>query len=208
MSAAKNDARSGKAREPDRSDSGLESTRVLLDRIRSGDEHARDELVSRFLPGLRRWARGRLPHHARGIMETDDIVQIAMLRALDRAADFQAGREGAFLSYLHQILINLIRDEIRRANRHPEEPLDADLAATRQEMLERTIGRGALDAYDRALEALSDDQRQAVILRIEFGFTHPEIARALGRSTANAVRMQIARALVRLTEEMHAYRPA
>ncbi|MDM7917191.1 MAG: RNA polymerase sigma factor [Candidatus Eisenbacteria bacterium] len=186
----------------------LETTRVLLDRIRSGDDEARNRLIARFLPGLRRWAHGRLPAHSRGLMDTDDVVQTALLRALNRVGEFEAGREGAFLSYLHQILINVIRDEIRRAQRHPIDSLDTDLPASREQVLERTIGHGALEAYDRALASLSDEQRQAVILRIEFGFSHPEIAQALGRSSANAVRMQIARAIVRLTEAMHAYRPA
>lgn len=186
----------------------LESTRVLLDRIQSGDDDARDRLVARFLPGLRRWARGRLPDQARGLMDTEDLVQVALLRALARVDSFQAGREGAFLAYLHQILLNVLRDEIRRAKRQPNEPLEEDLAITREQFLERTIGRGALQAYEHALETLTDEQRQAVILRIEFGFTHPEIAQALGRASANAVRMQVARAIVRLTGEMDAWRPA
>jgi len=186
----------------------LETTRGLLEKIRGGEDEARNRLIRRFLPGLRRWAHGRLPAHARGTMETDDLVQVALLRALARVDEFQAGREGAFLSYLHQILLNVVRDEIRRAQRRPSEELDTGLLITREQILERSIGRGALEAYESALETLGEEQRQAVILRIEFGFSYPEIAEALGRPTANAVRMQIARALVRLAEAMHAWRPA
>jgi RNA polymerase sigma-70 factor (ECF subfamily) len=39
-------------------------------------------------------------------------------------------------------------------------------------------------------------------MRIEFGFTFPEIAEALGRPSANAARMTVSRALVRLAEVM------
>jgi RNA polymerase sigma-70 factor (ECF subfamily) len=185
----------------------FESTRALLDRVRSGEEEARNQLIARFLPGLKRWARGRLPGRAREMVDTDDLVQISLIRALARVDEFEAGRAGAFLSYLHRILLNCMRDEIRRVERRPaRESLDDDVASPPEYVLERTVGRSALETYEKALEALTEDQRQAVILRIEFGFTYEEIARALGRPSANAVRMQIARSLVRLTEAMDDYR--
>ncbi len=37
-------------------------------------------------------------------------------------------------------------------------------------------------------------------MRIEFGYTYPEIAEALGRPSANAARMAVSRALLRLGE--------
>jgi hypothetical protein len=41
-----------------------------------------------------------------------------------------------------------------------------------------------------------------VILRIEMGFTHQQVAEALGRPTADSARMFVARALIRLAEVM------
>lgn len=178
----------------------------MLGRIRGGDEDARDALIRRFLPALQRWAHGRLPEQARGLSDTGDLVQLALLRALQRVDGFEAGRVGAFLSYLHQILLNLIRDEIRRVRSRPSEELPEDLALTRESVLQRTVGYGAVEAYERALEDLNDEQRQAIVLRIEFGFTYQEIADALGRSSAGGVRQQIARAMARLAKAMHAYR--
>jgi hypothetical protein len=49
---------------------------------------------------------------------------------------------------------------------------------------------------------LTEEQQEAVILRIEFGLSYEEIARVLGRPSGNSVRMQVGRALVRLAEEM------
>jgi DNA-directed RNA polymerase specialized sigma24 family protein len=43
---------------------------------------------------------------------------------------------------------------------------------------------------------------EAVTLRIETGFRYNEIATALGKPSANAVRMTVTRALVRLPKEM------
>ena len=49
---------------------------------------------------------------------------------------------------------------------------------------------------------LGERDREAVILRVEFGYSHEEIAEAIGSPSANAARMTVARALVRLAEEM------
>lgn len=186
----------------------LESTRTLILQVRRGDEAARDRLFARFLPGLKRWAHGRLPAKARGLVDTDDLVQVSVMRALARVEEFDPRGQGAFLGYLHQILLNCIREEIRRAGRRPtgEESSDT-LPEDRPSLLERTIGNDALTAYEQALRRLPGEQQQAVILRIEFGFSHQEIAQALGRPSANAVRMQIARGLVRLAELMDDHKP-
>ena len=92
----------------------LESTADLVHAYRDGDEAARERLVSRCLPLLQRWARGRLPRHGRSLAETDDIVQVSLIRALNNLDRFDAARPGALLSYLRTILMNAVREEIRR----------------------------------------------------------------------------------------------
>ena len=97
-------------------DRPLESTKTLILRVRNGDAAARERLVARFLPALQRWAHGRLPAKARGMVETDDVVQVSLMRALSRVEEFDPRRQGAFLAYLHRILLNSIREEIRRGS--------------------------------------------------------------------------------------------
>jgi hypothetical protein len=58
----------------------MESTRELIERVRSGDPKAREHLFSRFLPPLRRWAHGRIPDHVRSLLDTDDLVQNSLFR--------------------------------------------------------------------------------------------------------------------------------
>lgn len=53
-----------------------------------------------------------------------------------------------------------------------------------------------------ALARLEDDDRELVIGRVELGLSYPEIAVSTGRASANAARMAVVRALVRLTEAM------
>jgi DNA-directed RNA polymerase specialized sigma24 family protein len=92
----------------------LESTTSLLQQVAAGDDQARERLCQHFLPILSRWAHGRLPDYARDLSETQDLVQAALIRALDHVEDFESLREGAFLAYLRKILLNNIRMEIRR----------------------------------------------------------------------------------------------
>jgi RNA polymerase sigma-70 factor (ECF subfamily) len=181
----------------------LESTARLLAHVREGVPAARERLVERYLPLLMRWAHGRLPARARGIVETGDLVHITLLRALDKVKEFEPRREGAFLSYLRSILMNQIRDEIRRAARRPEqEEVPEDLPAADPSPLEEAIGRDTLARYEAALSRLSEEQREAVILWVEMDFTHEQLAEALERPSANAARMFLTRALARLAEVM------
>ncbi len=192
---------------PDAPAPALDSTAFLLAEARGGSEPAREKLVARFLPLLRRWAHGRLPSHARGLADTDDLVQVSLVRALSHLDEFELRREGAFLAYLRRILLNSLRDEIRRSRRRPGEPIDElELATDAPSLLERQIGREAMEAYEAALARLTPAQQEAVVMRLEFGYSYPQIADAMGRTTPNAARMLVARALVQLGEDMDAHR--
>jgi RNA polymerase sigma factor (sigma-70 family) len=182
----------------------IATTAHLLDQARD-DPRAREALCARFLPVLRRWAHGRLPSRARTLADTDDLVQVTLVRALDHLEEFVPRREGAFLAYLRTILLNAMRDEIRRATRRPEHlPLFDDDGTPLPSELERLLGRERLALYERALAEITEGQREAVILRLEFGYTYPEIAAALGKTNAAAARMAVARALVAIARVMDA----
>lgn len=181
----------------------LESTTKLIVRIRQGDDRARDELMQRYLGTLRRWAHGRLPVRARGLTDTDDLVQSTLIRALNRLGSFEPRQEGAFLAYLRKVLLNQIRDEIRRAGRHPGgDALTDDLVGREPSPVEEAIGRETLSTYEEALSRLPERDQQAVFLRVELGMEYQAVADALGIASANAARMCVARAIARLAEGM------
>jgi RNA polymerase sigma factor (sigma-70 family) len=181
----------------------LETTVSLLTLVRQGDASARERLFRRYLPIITRWARGRLPAYARGLAETDDLVQMTLVGAMARLNDFEVRREGSFLAYLRRALLNGIRDEIRRSRRMPfREAMEGDLQDHGRSVVEQAIGREALERYEAALADLVEDQREAVILRLEFGLTHLQIAEALGKSTPGAARMVVARGLAHVVEAM------
>ena len=183
--------------------SEIESTATLLTRVRAGDRLAREQLVRRYLATLLRWGHGRLPSHSRDLSDTQDLVQNTLIKALGRLSSFEPRREGAFLAYLRTVLLNEVRAEIRRNARRPgREPLRDDLADPERSPVEREVGAAAVRAYERALDTLSAEEREAMILRIEMGYTHQQVAEALGKTSADAARMLVSRAIVRITEAM------
>ncbi len=180
-----------------------ESTAALLQRIRAGDEAARERLLQRYLPILRRWAHGRLPAKARGFADTDDLVQITLIRVLKQLERFDPRHEGAFLAYLRRILINAMRDEIARAaTRGRQEEPGESLVDRGASPLEHALERDLLERYDRAFERLGEEQQEAVFMRIEMGLSYDEIATAMDKNSANTARMIVARGLARLAENM------
>jgi RNA polymerase sigma-70 factor (ECF subfamily) len=181
----------------------VSSTADLLQRARHGDTDALNELFSRYLPSLRRWARGRLPRWTRDVRDTDDVVQETLIQTLKHLGSFEPRHEGALQAYLRQALVNRVRDEVRRVGRHaiPDAIVDEhpDVSAS---PLEEAIGREALERYEGALHRLRPEEREVIIARVELGQSYQQIAAGHGKASADAARMAVSRALVRLAEEM------
>ena len=181
-----------------------ESTFSLVERAQAGDQEALDCLLARHLGPLRRWARGRLPQWARDLADTDDLVQDALLQTFRRLSVFEVRGPGALQAYLRQAVLNRVRNELRKKDRRPEETdLDGFEVAVGQSPLEAAIGREAVDRYERALAALTPDEREAIIGRVEMGYSYDELADLLGKPSADAARKAGQRALVRLTRQMN-----
>jgi RNA polymerase sigma factor (sigma-70 family) len=189
--------------DPEGQKTPAESSLDLLERARAGDVSALDALMARHLPRLRRWASGRLPRWARDMADTQDLVQDTLLQTFKRIDRFESRGDGALQAYLRQGVLNRIRDEYRRAGRRPApEELDSQAPDSAASPLEEAIGRQATERYEAALQRLRPKDREAIIGRIEMGFTNEELATLLGKPSANAARMAVERALVRLAAEM------
>ncbi len=184
-------------------DSAWDSTLTLLTRARAGDAQALDDLFARYLPGLRQWARGRLPRWARDLADTPDLVQDVLLETFKKIDGFEYRGEGALRAFLRQSLMNRIRDELRKANRRPRrDDLDAGIVDQGLSPLETAVGGEALERYEAALQRLSQGDRELVIGRIEMGLTYSELAAATGKPSPAAARMAMSRALLRLAEDL------
>lgn len=181
----------------------LATTADLLQRARLGDTDAVNELFGRYLPSLRRWARGRLPPWTRDLRDTDDLVQETLVQSLKHLGTFQPRHEGALQAYLRQALVNRVRDEIRRTVRRGiATEIDTRHPDAGASPLEEAIGAEALDRYEAALQCLRPDEREVVVARVELGLSYQQIAASHDKPSADAARMAVSRALVRLAEEM------
>src|SRR5262245_32846966 len=96
-------------------DSPLACTADLVAQARAGDLRARDELVVRYREPLVRFLHARLPRSARGLLETQDVVQEATAAALLQLDRFEYRGIGSFWSYLRQISLNLVAQSYRRS---------------------------------------------------------------------------------------------
>jgi RNA polymerase sigma factor (sigma-70 family) len=180
-----------------------DATFQLLDRAKAGDEAAMDELIARYLPRLRRWASGRLPRWARSATDTHDLVQDTLLNAFRQIGRFEPRREGAFLAYLRQAMMNRIRDQLRRTGVRPVmEVFDETAHRPEASPFEEAAKLEKLERYETALARLSEADQEAIIGRVEMGCTYEELASNLGKPSADAARMAVTRALVRFAEEM------
>jgi RNA polymerase sigma factor (sigma-70 family) len=180
-----------------------ESTVHLLARAREGDRDALDTLYARYLPRLRRWASGRLPGWARDVADTDDLVQETLVRSLRHMGTFQPEREGALHAYLRQAVLNRIRDEIRHRQAIPAPGvLDSGHPSQEPSPLQAAIGAEAVERYEAALAQLKEEDREAVIGRLELGLSFEELTEALGKPSVGATRKAVERAVARLAAEM------
>jgi RNA polymerase sigma-70 factor, ECF subfamily len=180
-----------------------EPTIELVISARSGNRVALEALLERCLPQLRRWAHGRLPAHARGTLDTNDLVQEAALHVLARLDKFEPRHVGAMQAYLRMSVINRIRDEIRRVGRRPvavELPDEPPSDATSP--LEATIREEAYERYRDALTRLRTRDREMVVARVEVQWTIQEIAERFGMPSVDAARVAVSRSLKRLTAQL------
>jgi RNA polymerase sigma factor (sigma-70 family) len=181
-----------------------ESSVELLVRVRGGDSDALERLLLRYVPALRRWASGRLPGWARDLAETEDLVQDTVLKSLRRLASFTPRRDGSLQAYLRQAVMNRIRDECRRVGRRPgiDGLLDDVTPARDASPLEIAITAEGIERYEQALATLRDEDREAIVARLEMGYSYEEVAVMMGRPTAGAARVLVSRALLKLAEAL------
>ena len=144
----------------------------LVERAQRGDHEAFDALGTAAYHRLYAIARRIL----RDGYAAEDAVQDALVRAW---RDLRGLRDPErFDAWLHRLLVNACKDQVRRRQRRPIEvpvlPIDH---ATSVDDLGRLVDR---DELERAFLELSVEQRAALVLTHYVGLSAPEIAAILG----------------------------
>jgi len=130
------------------------------------------DAIATLLPRLRRFGRNLTRHRE----DADDLVQLAVERALKRASQWQAGTR--LDSWLFRIMQNAWIDEVRARGRQ------ADTFAPEEEGAQ--VGVSTNDsqidaiAVRKAVARLGDEQRAVVALVLVEGLPYKEAAEVLG----------------------------
>ncbi len=176
------------------------TTKDLWVRARAGDREAYDLLFRRHADRALLFIRARLGPRLREKVECADVLQDAYLAAHRDFDAFAYTDDASFLRWLCRIIEHRIRD------------LGDHFAALKRQPAERPLSAptGPSTALDRAehqarvaaaLDTLSDDHRQVLLLRFFEGLSAEETGQRLGRS-AGAVRKLTARALAELGKRL------
>jgi RNA polymerase sigma-70 factor (ECF subfamily) len=162
-----------------------------------------EPLLARLIPGLARWTHGRLPRHARRRCDSWDLVQDACSGALQHLDLLELEDPSRIDAYLRQAIRNRIRDEIRRS-RIGETDTEAPPAAIDREPspLDRTLESDERRRFRLALLALPEADQLLVVGRVELHLEYADLARATGRSSADAARRAVRRAMMQLGREL------
>jgi RNA polymerase sigma-70 factor (ECF subfamily) len=175
----------------------LRSDEELVAAVRAGEPAAFDQLMLRW----DRRIRGAAYRVLGSDDEARDVAQEAFLRAFRHLHSFK--EEARFSSWLYQIALNLCRDRLRRRRGREFVSLDvvteAAPAALRAEpsALERVEAQDLSRVIAAAVDTLSEEQREVVVLKEYQGLTFPEIAEVLG-VPVSTVKTRLYRALSQL----------
>jgi len=178
----------------------------LMMLVKSGDQHAFSELVKLHQNAV----IGTVAKMLGNASEAEDIAQQVFLRLWKSAPRYEV--KAKFTTFLFTIARNLVFNETRRKQRRKEHSLDEQEENSFTEMADQhsaapddEILKVELRAQvDRAIQALPEKQRMAVILRRYENMPYEQIAEVLELSVP-AVKSQLFRARTALRELLSEY---
>ncbi|HEX5371437.1 MAG TPA: RNA polymerase sigma factor RpoE [Aquabacterium sp.] len=175
---------------------------ALVERVQRGDQRAFEMLVVKY----RRRIERLIARMVRDVDLVEDIAQEAFIRAYRALPQFRG--ESAFYTWLYRIAVNTAKKSLMQLKRDPlvsESALaassddDDDHARVENELTDGETPESLLasrqiaDTVNEAIEALSDDLRQAITLREIEGMSYEDIAEVMN-CPIGTVRSRIFRA--------------
>lgn len=150
----------------------------VLGACRLGAEWAWRQVYEDVAPSLLRY------HRARGTADPEDLVGDTFVRVVRGLPSFE-GNEEQFRAWVFSIARHRAIDAARAASRRPEHPAPPDALAGLGDSgnVEEDALRALSDRGIRAaLDLLTEDQRDVLLLRILADLTVEQVSAVLGRS--------------------------
>ena len=180
-------------------------TADLLARARAGSPEALNIVYQRVSARLLAYVRLRMGRDLRSRLESRDILQAALLKSFEKIGDFRGTETRSLMAWLARIAEHEIRDSVDHLHRQRrdaarETPLDdaVPLPAITRSALSRVILAEEAEGLEQAIDGLSADHRDVILMRKFEELSFAEIAQRTGRSE-DACRMLLARAMTALT---------
>ncbi|NUZ06969.1 RNA polymerase sigma factor RpoE [Piscinibacter koreensis] len=180
---------------------GPDADAPLIERVKQGDVRAFEMLVVKYQRRIERLI-GRM---VRDVDLVPDIAQETFIRAYRAIPQFRG--ESAFYTWLYRIAVNtakkallelkrdpLVTEALRTPREEGDETSRTENELTTGETPDAVLASKQIaDAVNFAIEALSDDLRQAITLREIEGLSYEEIAELMN-CPIGTVRSRIFRA--------------
>ena len=168
----------------------------LAGRCRDGDSRAADELYRRYAARLLTICR----RYSGSSEDAEDLMQEAVLKALDKMPSFSYRGEGSLYAWMSRIAINMALDNVHRAQKQPlptepvpdsiPEPSEEEMAGIPQERLLEMIA------------GLPEGRRTVFNLYCLDGYSHKEIGKMLGINP-KASASELAKARIQLQKAIN-----
>lgn len=182
---------------PGGTDLETDAVRRLIDRAKGGDAEAFGGLYDRFQPEIVRY----LTHRTRDADAAEDLAQQVFLKAWQAIPRYE-DRGVPFKAWLYRMAHNQMVDHFR--SRRPTSDLEGvDLPVDSE--AETLLLEGEMqEALKGALERLTEDHRQVLVLRFLMEKSAREIGEIMGRKevTIRGLQMRALQALRREIESM------
>ena len=174
----------------------------LLARVVLGDEQAFADLYDRLAGPI----FGTVLHILRSHTQSEEVTQEVLVEIWRKATQFVPGRGSVqtwALTIAHRRAIDRVRSEQAAANRE-ERAERLDLRRPFDDVSETTLANLEQAQVRRALSALTELQRESILLAYFHGYTSREVADRLGVAIGT-VKTRMRDGLVRLRDALGAH---
>ena len=159
-------------------------TEALVQKAKEGDRAAFRRLAQRYEARLLRLVRSRLGSGLDQKIDASDVVQDTFLRALEALGGFWWQGEDSFFRWLTRIATNSLRQTARRQKRMIIVPLLDRVEANSLTQSRALRRHERFDRLQEALDELSREHRQVILLARVERLPMKEVARRMRRTTA------------------------